>query len=139
MEEFRKPELLTRWIRFAAILILISPIVAFAVGERDWDILRIVVLAASACILFALFANIYDVTWRLHNLNYPSESLKENDAGRRDRSVFFVCTIGVETYRVTERLGQPHLNPQTPFLILLLWLALSVLLKIDVKRWRALP
>jgi hypothetical protein len=139
MEEYRASGVLTRLIRVGAVVIVASPIVALLFGAEGWDILRSLVLGATAVIMAGVAASLYDTLRRLRTLHYPSNSMKEMDQGRRDRAIFFLLALGDEAYQVIHRIGNPHLNIRTPFMIVLLWLAMSTLLKIDVKRWRALP
>lgn len=135
-----RSEYLWTWgIRAGATLAVLAPAVAAIAGAALIDVFRITVITATSIVLLAWVASLWDTLWRLRHLPYSGPTMRDQDRGRRDRLVLGILLIGDELRLAVGRLGEPHLNYRTPLLMIAAWLALSVTLKIDVRRWRSIP
>lgn len=135
-----RSEYLWTWgIRAGATLAVLAPIVALVAGAALIDAFRVAVLTVTVIVMLAWVASLWDTLWRLRHLPYSAPTMRDQDRGRRDRLILGLILIGDEARQAFGRLGEPHLNYRTPLLIIAVWLALNITLKIDVRRWRSIP
>lgn len=136
--DYRQDHRWTAGFRVALGGIILVPAAAVLAGLDALDVGRVAVLTATVIVLVMNAVSLWHTIHRLRHL-HQAPAVRDLDVGRRDRLVFVILTLGLFGAGIVHRFGEDHIDPETVITILLLLLAVRVALKIDVRRWRALP
>lgn len=129
-----------RWrlgIASALAFVLLVPTVTALRGADALDVFRYFVLAQTVVVMVIYGISLVQL-WRNRDL-ISDPLIRSYESGRRDRILLVLIVLTDEAIRVVDRLGIHHLSPRSPFVMAVLWLALSAAIKSDVRRWQAVP